>query len=175
MDYNRVAKMFGYGKSWALNHPSSASPPSLIFTKPTKKIFFSGTTYSSIEGQLRKAKRIAATLPDDADKEKSEEVFSIDDEEKRVKNEAPGGVPQVRAKKSGRFPSSSSGLKISSEEPVVVEKKGKATGEVKAAGKRVLGGRVTKGSAATGRKKGGGMKVEDDDDDQVLEVVHFDG
>lgn len=81
----------------------------------------------------------------------------------------------MRAKKSGRFPSSSSGLKIPSEEPVVIEKKGKETGEVKAAGKRVLGGRVTKGSAATGRKKGGGMKVEDDDDDQVLEVVHFDG
>lgn len=79
----------------------------------------------------------------------------------------------MRAKKSGRFPSSLSGEKITPEEPVVGrEKKEEQSEEVKVAGKRVVGGRVTKGGAATGRKKGAGVKVEDEV--QVLEFVHLD-
>lgn len=105
--------MFGYGKT---RHPPF---PSLIvlFLNTTHTHTHTqnkGTTYSSIEGQLRKAKRIAATLPDDDSKKKSEEIMVTDDDETKDKKEARIGgdkvYPQVWAKISGRFPSSLSGF-----------------------------------------------------------------
>ena len=65
---------------------------------------------------------------------------------------------------------------MTSDEPVTLqEKKEKETGEVKVAGKRVAGGRVTKktgGATVSDRKKTGGARVEDEV--EVLEVVQLD-
>lgn len=55
---------------------------------------------------------------------------------------------------------------MTSNEPITLkEKKEKETGEVKVAGKRVGGGRVTKktgGASVSDRKKVGGARVEDE-------------
>lgn len=116
---------------------------------------------------------MAATLPDDDDSKKIEESAVIDKDDTMDSKEAP---PLVRAKKSGRMPSSSSGLKMTSEEPVVGrEKTEKESGGMGAAGKRVVGGRVMKGkngATGSGRKKAGGVKVEDEV--EIFEVVHLD-
>lgn len=65
---------------------------------------------------------------------------------------------------------------MTSDEPLTLkEKKEKETGEVKVAGKRVAGGRVTKkngGATGSDRKKAGGVKVEDEV--EILEVVQLD-
>lgn len=65
---------------------------------------------------------------------------------------------------------------MTSDEPVALkEKKEKETGQVKVAGKRAVGGRVTKktgGATGSGRKKAGGVRVEDEV--EILEVVQLD-
>lgn len=88
---------------------------------------------------------------------KSEEIDITDDEMENKK--PPSGTHLVpgRVKRSARVPSS--GL---SDEIVLKEKK------IEMAGKKVVGGRVMKGSGATGRKK-----AKEEDEVKVIEVVRL--
>lgn len=153
--------MFGYGnhRSHSPPQPPPSSNSSFLNTSTKKK----GATYSSIEGQLRKAKRIAATLSDD--RKKSEEIALTEDGTKSKETHSGAHFTPALVKRSAQLPS----WGFSAEVLVKEEKKGMV-------GTKVLGGRVVKGSAASaargsGRKKEG-IKVEDEV--EVLEVFHLD-
>lgn len=133
-----------------------------------------GATYSTIEGQLRKCKRIAATLPDDNDdddmKEENEEMNITDDEMKTEKEKEKKPLSKVSKvthlspgrvnKRSSRIPSSA-GL---SDETVVPKEM---------AGKNVVGGRVVKkeksGTTSTGSRKK--AKPKEEDEVKLIKVV----
>lgn len=88
---------------------------------------------------------------------KSEEIDNTNDE--AGKKQTPSGTHLTpgRVKRSARVPSS--GL---SDETVLKEKK------IEMAGKKVVGGRVMKGSGPTGRKK-----TKEEDEFKMVEVVRL--
>lgn len=121
-------------------------------------ILLLGATYSTIEEQLLKSIRFAATLPDD-DWKKSEEIDITADETEGKGTPSGAKSTPARVKRSARV--SYSGL---SEENVPrnvpMEKK-------KETGRKVVSGRVIKGSGATSRKG----RIEDEV--KVIEVVQL--